>query len=50
MVPLDFENLKNHKEYLYFIPTQKNHIGWPIEKPIEINRTIVLELLKLSKK
>jgi hypothetical protein len=50
MVPLNFDKLKSDQEYLYFLRTQKNHIGWLIEKPIETTRTRVLELLTAIKK
>ena len=50
MVPLNFDKLKSDQEYLYFIRTQKNHIGWLIEKPIETTKTRVLELLTALKK
>ena len=45
MIPLDFDKLKTDFEYLYFIRTQQNHIGWLIEKPIETAKRKVLELL-----
>ncbi|MEL4454823.1 DUF6090 family protein [Lutimonas vermicola] len=44
MIPLDYERLKTDQEYLYFIRTQKHHIGWLIEKPIESSKSKVLAL------
>ncbi len=46
MIPLDFENLRTDQEYLYFIRTQKNSLGWLIYKPIEETR---LKIETLSK-
>ena len=46
MIPLDYENLQSDQEYLYFIRTQKNHIGWMIYKPIEETKAKLIELLK----
>lgn len=50
MVPLNFDRLKTDQVYLYFIRTQKNLIGWLIEKPIETTKTRALELLTALKK
>jgi len=46
MIPLDYENLQSDQEYLYFIRTQKNHIGWLIYKPIEETKAKLIELSK----
>ena len=46
MIPLDYESLITDQEYLYFIRTQKNHIGWLIYKPIEETKAKIIELLK----
>ncbi len=46
MIPLDFENLRTDQEYLYFIRTQKNQLGWMINKPIEETKSKILALLK----
>lgn len=45
MVPIDFEKLKTDQEYLYFLRTQRNHIGWMIEKPIEATKPRIKKLL-----
>tara|TARA_R110001583_G_scaffold192436_1_gene358915 strand:- start:165 stop:929 length:765 start_codon:yes stop_codon:yes gene_type:complete len=44
MVPLGFESLQTDQEYLYFIRTQKNHLGWLIYKPIEETKAKLIEL------
>jgi hypothetical protein len=46
MVPLDFKSLQTDQRYLYFIRTQKNHLGWLIYKPIEETKTKINELSK----
>jgi hypothetical protein len=46
MIPLDFESLQTDQEYLYFIRTQKNHLGWLIYKPIKETKVKILVLLK----
>ena len=46
MIPLDYEKLQSDQEYLYFIRTQKNHIGWMIYKPIEETKTKLIALSK----
>jgi hypothetical protein len=46
MIPLDFESLQTDQEYLYFIRTQKNHLGWLIYKPIKETKAKILELSK----
>jgi uncharacterized protein DUF6090 len=46
MIPLDFESLRTDQEYLYFIRTQKNHLGWLIYKPIEETKSKLTELSK----
>jgi hypothetical protein len=50
MIPLDYDNLLSDQEYLYFIRTQRNSIGWNIYKPIEETKAKIIELSKdLSK-
>ena len=44
MVPLDFERLKGDRDYLYFLRTQKNHMGWLIKRPIHDTRVKILAL------
>lgn len=44
MIPLDFKSLQTDQEYLYFIRTQRNHLGWMIYKPIEETKTKIIEL------
>jgi hypothetical protein len=44
MIPLDFEQLRTDQEYLYFIRTQKNHLGWLIFKPLEETREKIFQL------
>lgn len=44
MVPLDFENLKRDREYLYFLKTQRNHIGWLLERPVKLTKSVMIEL------
>lgn len=44
MKPLDFELLKNDQEYLYYLRTQKNHIGWMIKRPIQDTRSKIIAL------
>jgi hypothetical protein len=44
MIPLDYKSLQTDQEYLYFIRTQKNHLGWMIYKPIEETKAKVIEL------
>jgi hypothetical protein len=34
MTPLNFDHLKEDQEYLYFLKTQKNQLGWLIKRPI----------------
>ena len=46
MIPLDFESLQTDQEYLYFIRTQKNQLGWMIYKPIEETKAKIIELSK----
>ena len=46
MIPLDYKSLQSDQEYLYFIRTQKNHIGWLIYKPVEETK---VKLIALSK-
>ncbi len=50
MIPLDYERLKSDQEYLYFIRTQKHHIGWLIEKPLESTKSKLLVLSEDLKK
>ena len=35
MEPLNYEQLKTDNEFLYYLRTQKNFIGWLINKPVE---------------
>lgn len=44
MVPLNFDQLKDDQEYLYFLKTQRNHMGWLIKKPIEDTRSKMIAL------
>jgi hypothetical protein len=44
MVPLNYENLQSDQEYLFFIRTQKNYIGWMIYKPIEETKAKLINL------
>jgi hypothetical protein len=46
MVPLDFETLKTDQNYLYFIKTQRNHLGWLIKKPIKETKLRILTLVE----
>ncbi len=46
MIPLDFDKLKSDQEYLYFLKTQRNHIGWMIEKPLESARPRIESLIQ----
>jgi hypothetical protein len=46
MIPLDYESLQSDQEYLYFIRTQKNHLGWLIYKPIEETKVKIIALSK----
>ncbi len=34
MHPVNYNSLKDDKEYLYFLKTQLNYIGWSVEKPL----------------
>ena len=44
MTPLDFDQLKQDQEYLYFIRTQKNFLGWLIKRPLEETRSKLIAL------
>ncbi|NNK80471.1 MAG: hypothetical protein HKO93_03150, partial [Flavobacteriales bacterium] len=46
MIPLDFESLQTDQEYLYFIRTQKNQLGWLIYKPLEETKATIMDLSK----
>ncbi|MGB5171664.1 MAG: DUF6090 family protein [Eudoraea sp.] len=50
MIPVDFERLRTDQEYLYFIRTQKNLIGWLTEKPLEETKLKVIVLSEDLKK
>lgn len=45
MVPLNFNKLRTDQEYLYFLKTQRNHIGWMIEKPLEASKPKIEALI-----
>jgi hypothetical protein len=44
MIPLDYKSLLTDQEYLYFIRTQKNNLGWLIYKPIEETKAKIIAL------
>jgi hypothetical protein len=46
MVPVDFEKLKTDQEYIYFLRTLRNEMGWLLERPIEDTKIYVTELLQ----
>lgn len=50
MIPIDFEKLKKDQEYLYFLRTLRNEMGWLIERPIEETQKQVIDLLKSIEK
>ncbi len=47
MVPLDFEKLKKDQEYIYFLRTLRNEMGWLVERPIEDTKIKVIDVLKM---
>lgn len=50
MAPLNFDQLKEDQAYLYFLRTQKNHLGWLIKRPIEDTKTKIIALQQDLKK
>lgn len=44
MTPLNFEQLKTDQTYLYYLRTQKNHLGWMIKRPIQDTRAKIIAL------
>jgi hypothetical protein len=46
MIPLNYKSLQTDQKYLYFIRTQKNHLGWLIYKPIKETKAKIIELSK----
>jgi len=50
MVPLNFEQLKKDQEYLYFLRTQKNQLGWLIKRPIQDTKFKITDLQSDLKK
>jgi uncharacterized protein DUF6090 len=44
MAPLNFDQLKEDQEYLYFLRTQKNQLGWLIKRPIEDTKSKIVAL------
>ena len=44
MIPLNFEELKNDQEYLYYLRTQKNQLGWMIKRPILDTKLRIISL------
>jgi Family of unknown function (DUF6090) len=50
MTPLNFDKLKDDQEYLYFLRTQKNHLGWLIKRPILDTKSKIVTLQEDIKK
>ena len=50
MVPIDYESLKNDKEYKYLLRTQRNLIGWLIMKPVDNTLVEIKELTQMIEK
>lgn len=49
MNPIDYNSLKDDQEYIYFLKTQLNLMGWLVEKPIDratIHGTILKNLIE----
>ncbi|KAA3617015.1 MAG: hypothetical protein D8M58_04540 [Calditrichaeota bacterium] len=49
MVPINYEKLKHDQEYLYFVRTLRNEMGWLIERPIKDAQRKTINLLKKIK-
>jgi hypothetical protein len=50
MHPLNYNSLKEDKEYLYFLKTQLNFLRWSVEKPMRDGKTNGIILKDLIKK
>ena len=46
MTPLNFDILKEDQDYLYFLRTQKNHLGWLIKRPILDTKSKIVSLIE----
>ena len=50
MHPISYESLKSDEEYIYFLKTQKNLMGWLIEKSLNNSATQGETLLEMLRK